>query len=111
MSEKRDLLKDLETCKACPDKDGCNGCCPRLRAVRVTPHSIGRALEAEARRINLGPNCAKCICSICPGLLECGTMCGNTAVYCVTECRGEEGCMGACSEGAAMIRAEKRGGE
>lgn len=113
MTMKRDLLKDLETCNECKRVQGGQWCplwnCETGRL--ALPHAIGRALEAEARRINLGPNCSKCICSRCPGLLECGTMCGNTAIYCITDCKGENGCMGTCSEGAAMIRAEKRGGE
>lgn len=99
MSEKRDLLNQADyappTVSDLPKDDWQR-----------------RALTAEARRINLGPNCAKCICSICPDLLECGTMCGNTAMYCITDCKGENGCMGACSEGAAMIAEQrKRGGE
>ena len=63
-----------------------------------------------ARRMNLGPQCAKCMCSICPGLLGCKVMTGNTATYCVQDCLGEDGYMGSCSQGAMMLYEERTKG-
>ena len=48
--------------------------------------------------INLGEFCKECLCAVCEYRTACGTMEGNTDLYCREECKGNESCMNQCSQ-------------